>query len=70
MRPVYYGMLMFAQAIQHGAASVPVTTVPNGSQNIKIWGTLDSNRQARIVVIEKDVDSGSQIVAIDLGSAA
>ena len=70
VRPVYYGMLMFAQAIQHGAASVPVTTVPNGSQNIKIWGTLDSNRQARIVVIEKDVDSGSQTVAIDLGSAA
>ena len=70
VRPVYYGMLMFAQAIQHGAAPVPVTTVLNGSQNVKVWGTLDSNRQARIVVIEKDVDSGSQTVAIDLGSAA
>ncbi len=69
VRPVYYGMLMFAQAIQDGAAPVPATAAPNGTQNVKVWGTLDAKRVARIVVIEKDTDSASQTVAIDLGSA-
>lgn len=67
VRPVYYGMLMFAQAIQNDAAPVPVTTVPNASQNVKIWATLDEHRRARILVIEKDLDNASQTVAINLG---
>lgn len=67
VRPIYYGMLMFAQGIQDNAAPVLVTTVTNGSHNVKIWATLDQHRRARIVVIEKDLDSGSQTVAINLG---
>ena len=67
VRPVYYGMLMFAEAIQHNAAQVPVTTTVNGTQNVKIWGTVDAQQVAHIVVIEKDLDDSSQTVAIDLG---
>ncbi len=68
VRPIYYGMLMFAEAIQNNAAQVPVTTTVNATQNVKIWSTLDrAHNVARIVIIEKDLDNGSQTVAIDLG---
>jgi hypothetical protein len=68
VRPVYYGMLMFAEAIQHSAGQIPVTTTRTGTQNVKIWGTEDRDHVARIIIIEKDLDDSSQTVAINLGS--
>jgi hypothetical protein len=68
VRPIYYGMLFFAQAIQDNAQPIPVTFTPNGTQNIKVWGTLDSKNVARIVIIEKDMDTNSQQVSINFGN--
>ena len=70
VRPIYYGMLMFAEAIQNSAALIPVATTVTGTQNVKIWGTLDMNGKAHIVVIEKDLDSGSQTVSINFDRMA
>jgi hypothetical protein len=68
VRPIYYGMLFFAEAIQNNARPIPVTFTPNGTQNIKVWGTLDSKNVARIVIIEKDMDTNSQQVSINFGN--
>jgi hypothetical protein len=69
VRPIYYGMLFFAQAIQNNAQLIPVTFTPNGAQNIKVWGTLDSKNVARILIIEKDMDTSTQQVSINFGKA-
>lgn len=49
--PLYYGLLMFAQAAPAGADMVPV--IFKTQANVKIWMTLDRHHTARIVLINK-----------------
>ena len=69
VRPVYYGMLLFAEATQNHASQLPVTTTVTSAQNVKVWATLDSERVARIAIIEKDTTEGTQTVSIKLGAS-
>jgi len=58
VHPVYYGMLMFAQAFPAGARMLPVT-VPNGP--VKVWATQSSDGHIRVVVINKDYANPSDV---------
>lgn len=51
--PLYYGMLMFAQAAPPGSRLIPMRF--HTPANINIWMTLDQHRMARIVLINKDL---------------
>lgn len=51
--PLYYGMLMFAQAAPPGAELIPIAF--HSRANVKLWMTLDRRNTARIVMINKDL---------------
>jgi hypothetical protein len=52
VEPIYYGMLMFAQADPPGSTLLNVTA-PSGP--VKIWATQAPDGQIRVVVINKDL---------------
>jgi hypothetical protein len=52
VEPVYYGMLMFAQADPPGATLLNVTA-PSGP--LKVWATQAPDGQTRVVLINKDL---------------
>jgi len=51
MRPLFYGMLLFARTIQDHARLIPVTYHTN--LNVKIWAAQAANGIVRIAVINK-----------------
>jgi hypothetical protein len=51
VHPLYYGLLMFAQAFPPGARLLPVS-VPGGP--VKVWATSAADGTTRVVVINKD----------------
>lgn len=51
MRPLFYGMLLFARTIQDHARLIPVTY--HTSINVKIWAARAANGIVRIAVINK-----------------
>ncbi|NNM85351.1 MAG: hypothetical protein HKL96_06305 [Phycisphaerales bacterium] len=57
--PLYYGMLLFAKAVQNGGRLVPVKYPHTG--NIKIWACLDHSHVMRIVVINKNLSGDIRI---------
>lgn len=50
VHPVYYGLMMFAQAFPPGAQLLPVTAPPGA---VKVWATLGADGHTRVVVINK-----------------
>jgi hypothetical protein len=58
VRPLYYGLLMFAQAFPPGAQLLPVTA-PAGP--VKIWATQGTDGKTRVVVINKSPDTPAQV---------
>ena len=52
VNPLYYGMLMFAQAAGNGAQLLPVTTLTNA--NLDVWATLDNSGVVHLVIVNKD----------------
>jgi len=65
INPLYYGMLLFAQAVQNKAQLAPVSLATNA--NIKAWATIDPNGTVRLLLLNKD-ESASGAVAISLPS--
>jgi len=63
INPLYYGMLMFTQAVQNSAKLLPVTLTTNA--NIKAWATMDSGQTIRLLLLNKD-ESTSGPIAISL----
>ncbi len=61
--PLYYGMLMFAQAAPPGARIIPVAY--HCKANVKIWMTVDRHREVRVVLINKSLHR-NVIVALKL----
>ena len=57
--PVYYGMLLFAQATPNGAAVLPVHATSRG--NLKIWATVDRSKTVRVVLINKEPAASSPV---------
>jgi hypothetical protein len=58
VRPVYYGMLMFAQAFPPGARLLPVTA-PSGT--VKVWATSAPDGRTRVVLINKDLNTSALV---------
>lgn len=58
VHPLYYGLLMFAQAFPPHAQLLPVTA-PAGP--VKIWATQGADGTTRIVVINKSPDTPAQV---------
>jgi len=52
VRPLYYGLLLFAQAAGKTAQLLPTSTLTNA--NIKVWVTIDSTKRAHLVIINKE----------------
>ncbi|HMD55721.1 MAG TPA: glycosyl hydrolase family 79 C-terminal domain-containing protein, partial [Phycisphaerae bacterium] len=59
VHPLYYGMLMFAQAVQNHARLIPVTF--KTTANVKIWAALDESGVLRVVAINKDLTADAVI---------
>jgi hypothetical protein len=51
VHPLYYGLLMFAQAFPPGAQLLPVSS---SAGPVKIWATQATNGTVRVVIINKD----------------
>jgi hypothetical protein len=58
VKPVYYGLDMFAQAFPTGARLVPVS-IPSGP--VKAWATSDSSGRLRVVLINKSTDTSANV---------
>ena len=63
VRPIYYGMLMFARAVPNSSKLLPVnfTTTVNPDQ-IKIWATKDKNQNTRIMLINRGTSINDQSI--------
>ena len=57
--PLYYGMLLFAKAVQNGGRLVPVNYPHKGG--IKIWACQDRSNVLRIVVLNKNLTGDIRI---------
>ncbi len=55
VNPLYYGMLMFAQATGNNSQLLPVSSQNSG--NVKVWATIDSDNVVRVVAINKDLSA-------------
>jgi hypothetical protein len=58
VHPIYYGLMMFAQAFPPGAQLLPVTA-PTG--DVKVWATLAPDGHTRVVLINKQNRSTFQV---------
>ena len=58
VHPIYYGLLLFAQAFPPGATLLPVTA-PSGA--VKIWATQAPDGTTRVVLINKSPDTPVQV---------
>jgi len=65
VNPLYYGMLLFAQAATNKSRLLPVSSQSSG--NVKVWATMDSQNVVRVVAINKDL-SASGNAEIQLSS--
>ena len=55
VNPLYYGMLMFAQAASNHSQLLPVNAQSSG--NVKVWATMDSRNVVRVLAINKDINA-------------
>jgi hypothetical protein len=62
VRPVYYGLLLFAQAAPPGSRLLPVT---GATEQLKLWATAGLDGRTRLVLINKDTTS-SHVVLVRL----
>ncbi|MBC8123175.1 MAG: hypothetical protein H7Y22_15225 [Gemmatimonadaceae bacterium] len=54
INPLYYGIMLFANATANQARLLPVSTTDTG--NIKIWATKDNQGTTRVVALNKDLN--------------
>lgn len=66
VRPLYYGLLAFANAAPPGARLLPVSVQSN--TNLTAWATQTRNRRLHVVIINKAMGSGA-LVNLRLGLA-
>jgi hypothetical protein len=54
VRPPFYGMLLFQQAVRGGSLMLAASQQPGGAPHIKLWPLLDgSSGEVRVVAINK-----------------
>lgn len=54
VRPVYYGLQLFAQAAPPGSRLLTVPGLGGGSSVLSVWATRGADRIDRVLVIDKD----------------
>lgn len=54
VRPVYYGLQLFAQAAPRGSRLMRLRGVGGGSSVLNVWATRDTNGIDRVILIDKD----------------
>jgi len=57
VNPLYYGMLLFAQATANNSQLLPVSSQTSGNANVKVWATMDNQNVVRVVAINKDLNA-------------
>jgi hypothetical protein len=63
VRPLYYGLLLFAQAAGNNAQLLSTSTLASG--NVKVWVMTNGNGHAHLVIINKETSlSGNVQVAL------
>jgi len=63
VNPLYYGLLMFAQATGNGAKMLPISNLTNA--NLDVWATVDNSGTVHVVVINKDeAQTGSVQISV------
>jgi hypothetical protein len=67
--PLYYGMLFFARAI-HGANSTISPASISTSANIDAWSTVDGAGTERLLLVNRDIANGAQVVVARSASTA
>lgn len=72
LRPAFYGMLMFQQAVAHGAVLLSKQQLSAHQPNIKVWPLLDtSSNELRVVLINKDpTQAATQVLKLSGSSAS
>jgi hypothetical protein len=59
VHPIYYGLMLFAQAFPPGAQLLPVTEPPGP---VKVWATLGSDGHTRVVLINKQNATPASVI--------
>jgi hypothetical protein len=67
--PIYYGMLFFARAINGANSTISPASVST-SENIDAWSTVDGAGTERLILVNRDIANGAQVVVAQSASTA
>jgi hypothetical protein len=67
--PLYYGMLFFARAINGANSTISPASVST-SANIDAWSTVDGAGTERLLLVNRDMANGAQVVVAQSASTA
>jgi hypothetical protein len=67
--PLYYGMLFFARAINGAHSTISPASVST-STDIDAWSTVDGAGTERLIMVNRDIANGAQVVVAQSASTA
>ncbi|MGB9417789.1 MAG: glycosyl hydrolase family 79 C-terminal domain-containing protein [Acidobacteriaceae bacterium] len=67
--PLYYGMLFFARAINGAHSTISAAPVSTNA-NIDGWSTVDGAGTERLIMVNRDIAHGAQVVVAQSASTA
>jgi hypothetical protein len=67
--PLYYGMLFFARAINGAHSTISPASISTNA-NIDAWSTVDSASTERLIMVNRDIANGAQVVVAQTASTA
>jgi hypothetical protein len=67
--PLYYGMLFFARAINGAHSTLSAASISTNA-NIDAWSTVDGASTERLLLVNRDIANGAQVVVAQSASTA
>jgi hypothetical protein len=67
--PLYYGMLFFARAINGSNSTISPASISTNA-NIDGWSTVDGAGTERLIMVNRDIANGAQVVVAQSASTA